>query len=222
VPNTAGLRRQRLSIDGTVWPFVATCLLALASTLLRTAGTDWDLVLVAAAVTALLAAAAAGADRLRARSLAVLALPFAVDGVIALLRQSQGGSTSGYAPLAILPVIWVGLTRGPRSVAAMTACTMLMFAVPIVVVGDPFYPETSWRGVVLWTIVAAAVGFGARRVVSELRRLAALQQERYRSRGRHVWTTQPLTSGHPTADRLSRARPRHHQPPSTPPRSCPR
>jgi diguanylate cyclase (GGDEF)-like protein len=122
--------------------------------------------------------AAAAADRFRALSLAVLVLPFAVDGIIAVLRQSQGGSTSGYAPLAILPVIWVGLTRGPRSVATMTVCTFAMFAVPIVVVGAPMYPQTSWRGVVLWTIVAAAVGVGARRVVSELRLLAQQQQDR--------------------------------------------
>jgi diguanylate cyclase (GGDEF)-like protein len=108
----------------------------------------------------------------------VLVLPFAVDGVLALLRQAQGGSTSGYAPLAILPVIWVGLTRGPRAVAAMTVCTSALFAVPILVIGEPLYPHTGWRSVVLWGVVAAAVGVGARRVVGEQRRLTSEAGER--------------------------------------------
>jgi hypothetical protein len=174
------MRPHRLSIDGKVWPFAVICLLALSASLLRTEGTDWSLVLVAALLAAALTGAAAAADRTRIRAfaLAVLALPFAVDVVLALLRQAQGGSTSGYAPLAILPVIWVGLTRGPRSVAVMTVCTAAMFALPILVLGSPDYPSTGWRSVVLWIVVSAAVGVGARRVVTEHRRLTSEADER--------------------------------------------
>jgi diguanylate cyclase (GGDEF)-like protein len=172
------VRPEKLRLDGHVWPFGAICLLALTATLLRTQDTEWLLVLMAALLALLFAVAATAAGRVRPLSVAVLALPFAVDGILALLRQAQGGSISGYAPLAILPVIWVGLTRGPRSVAAMTACTFAMFAVPILALGDPLYPETGWRSVVLWTIVAAAVGVGARRVVSEQRRLTAEAHDR--------------------------------------------
>jgi diguanylate cyclase (GGDEF)-like protein len=60
----------------------------------------------------------------------------------------------------------------------MTACTAATFAVPIVAIGAPQYPTTGWRGVVLWTVVAAAVGVGARRVVSEQRRLASEARDR--------------------------------------------
>src|SRR4051812_25130076 len=142
------MRPRRLGLDGQVWPFAAICALAFAATLLRTQGTQWSLVLVSALAAFTLTLAALVARRVRALAPAIVALPFAVDGVLALLRQAQGGSTSGYAPLAILPVIWVGLTRGPRSVAVMSACTAAMFAVPIVVLGDPLYPATGWRGVV--------------------------------------------------------------------------
>ncbi|MDT7570695.1 MAG: diguanylate cyclase [Actinomycetota bacterium] len=193
-------RPGKLRLDGDVWPFGAICLLALTATLLRTEGTDWGLVLVAGLLALSLTGAAALADRVRSLAAAALALPFAVDGILALLRQSQGGSTSGYAPLAILPVIWVGLTRGSRSVAAMTACTFAVFAVPILVAGAPLYPTTGWRSVVLWTIVAAAVGVGARRVVSEQRRLTAVADERAKGLDRLVTAQTAVSTADHDAD----------------------
>jgi diguanylate cyclase (GGDEF)-like protein len=109
-------------------------------------------------------------DRLPAPTL--LFLPLAVDGLIAALRQAQGGSVSGYAPLAALPVAWVGLTQGRRAVFAISVCTALLFAVPIALVGAPLYPATGWRGVVLWSIVALVLGMGANRVVAGKERAA--------------------------------------------------
>ena len=82
----------------------------------------------------------------------------AADLLIVLLRQSQGGSTSGYGPLAILPVVWVALTLGRRSVVAIAASTTLLFALPILLIGAPSYPSSGWRGVVLWTVSALVVG----------------------------------------------------------------
>ncbi|MCU1589702.1 MAG: hypothetical protein JWP11_958 [Frankiales bacterium] len=161
-----------------VSPFVGICALALAATLLRTQGTEWGLVAIAAGIAALLTLAASAAPRLRWLAPVALSLPFAVDGILALLRQAQGGSTSGYAPLAILPVIWVGLSRGKRAVIAITVFTTLMFAVPILALGDPLYPATGWRSVALWSVVAGVVGAGARRVVSEQRHLAAVADSR--------------------------------------------
>ncbi|MDT7536727.1 MAG: diguanylate cyclase [Actinomycetota bacterium] len=201
MPTFMTVRPEKLRLDGQVWPFGAICVLALSATLLRTQGTDWTLVLVAALVALSLAAAA---GRIRGLSVAVLVLPFAVDGILALLRQAQGGSTSGYAPLAILPVIWVGLTRGPRSVAAMTVCTFAMFAVPILALGDPLYPTTGWRSVVLWTIVAAAVGVGARRVVSEQRRLTAVADDRAAGLDRLVTAQTAVSTADHDADAVMR------------------
>src|SRR5690349_13522937 len=105
------------TLRARLWPFVGICGLALAATLLRTADTEWSLVAAAAAVTALLSAASVIALRMRPLRPILAILPFAVDLVLCLLRQAQGGSTSGYAPLAVLPVIWVGLTRGRAWVA---------------------------------------------------------------------------------------------------------
>ena len=109
---------------------------------------------------------------------AVLVLPIAADVGIALLRHAQGGSASGYSPLAILPVAWVGLTRGRRAVALMSLCTTLMFALPLVIFGAPLYPATGWRSVVLWTAVAIVMGVGANLVVAAQRRQAGLLRRR--------------------------------------------
>src|SRR5262249_4976374 len=109
---------------------------------------------------------------------ALLVLPIACDAIIDVLRQSQGGSTSGYSPLAILPVLWVGLAFSRRGVAVLTVATFLMFALPIVVIGAPMYPNTGWRGVVLWTVVAGVVGIAANRVMAAQRRETLIASNR--------------------------------------------
>jgi diguanylate cyclase (GGDEF)-like protein len=160
----------------TVLPFVGIVALAFAASALRTAGTNWWLVAGAAAGAAAVAAVAFALPWARFPAFALLALPFATDGVIVVLRQAQGGSTSGYAPLAILPVAWVGLTQRRSAVAAMSVSTALMFGLPIAVIGSPMYPATGWRGVILWTVVAAVMGMGANRVVAEQRRQTRLSR----------------------------------------------
>jgi diguanylate cyclase (GGDEF)-like protein len=164
--------RARLSgstLMRPITPFIGVVALALAATLLRTAGTDWKLVAAAAVVALSAGALALAIERSRWRSISLLLLPIAVDAMLGLLRQAQGGSTSGYQPLAILPVVWVGLTLRRRAVATICACTTLLFAVPILVVGSPLYPPAAWRSVVLWTIVSPLIGYGANRVLARQR-----------------------------------------------------
>ncbi|MDQ1686032.1 MAG: diguanylate cyclase [Frankiaceae bacterium] len=193
---------RRFDAVRPLWPFVGICLLALLATGLRPEGTDWSLVAAAAAIATGCAVAAASAGR-RARFARVgAALPFAADLVVAVLRHSQGGSTSGYAPLAILPVVWVGLAHGPRMVAAITGWTALLFGVPIVVFAGPLYPATGWRSVVLWTVVAAIVGAGANRVVSEQRRLAQLAENRKLALNRVVEAQTAISTSDLGADAL--------------------
>jgi diguanylate cyclase (GGDEF)-like protein len=175
--------RLRLSSSQPALPLAGILVLAFAATGLRTESTDWPL--VGAALT--LSVAALGAAALlpwaALPASALLVLPVASDGVIAVLRHSQGGSTSGYAPLAILPVVWVGLLARRGGVAVMTLCTAALFALPIALAGAPMYPTTGWRGVVLWTIVAATVGTASHRVMARQRsqtRAAAAHAEELR------------------------------------------
>jgi diguanylate cyclase (GGDEF)-like protein len=162
----------------TVAPFVGVVALALAATLLTAANTEWSLVVIAAAVVAAAMLVAFVVSRLRWQTASLLLLPIAVDAVLGLLRQAQGGVTSGYQPLAILPVVWVGLTLGRRAVAVICSCTTLLFAVPIVFVGPPLYPTTAWRSVLLWTIVSVLIGYGANRGLNAQRRSAHLARTR--------------------------------------------
>ena len=166
--------------DRPAVPFAGFAGLALAATLLQTAGTDWRLVAAASAyaVAVVLAAWAVPWTRLPVTSM--LVLPIACDGLIALLRQAQGGSISGYSPLAMLPVVWVGLTQGRRAVVAISACSALLLAGPIVVIGGTMYPSNGWRGVVLWTIVSLVLGFAANRVITDQRTQARLARQRAR------------------------------------------
>jgi diguanylate cyclase (GGDEF)-like protein len=121
-------------------------------------------------------------------------LPFVVDGVLAMLRQAQGGSTSGYAPLAILPVVWIALTQRRRYLPAITVCTTLLFALPILVIGAPLYPNTGWRSVVLWTVVAAVVGDVVHRVVHAQRESALVADARARSLDRLIVTQTAIST----------------------------
>ncbi|MEP6640650.1 MAG: sensor domain-containing diguanylate cyclase [Gaiellales bacterium] len=153
-------------LERPVVPFLGIAALALAATGLETSATNWELVVAAAVGVAVLAAVAAVLPWSSLPPATVLVLPITIDLVIAMLRQAQGGSTSGYGPLVILPVVWVGLTQGRRAVAAMSCCTTLVFALPLVLIGAPLYPETGWRSVVLWAVVSAVIGIGVNRAVA--------------------------------------------------------
>jgi diguanylate cyclase len=112
----------------------------------------------------------------------LLLVPVGCDLLVALLRQSQGGAVSGYSPLVFVPVVWTGLVLGRRAVLAVTACTFLLFALPMVIVGSPLYPANGWRGVVLWTLIALFVGLGGDRVM----RAEEAQTEVARARAREL------------------------------------
>lgn len=172
-------RIRRLGAHPAV-PFGGIMALAFATSGLHAASTEWALVAAAGIGAALATALALGVPWHALPRFALLTLPTGADALIALLRHAQGGSTSGYAPLVILPVLWVGLTLTIRAVALMAASTCLVFALPIVAVGPPMYPDSGWRGVVLWTVVACVVGTAANRAVGEQRRLAAVASSRAR------------------------------------------
>jgi diguanylate cyclase len=183
-----------LAAPRSVLLFVGTCALALAATALRPAGTNWGLVVVAAVVVVSVGLAIYLAPGSGLAILMLPTLPFVVDGVLAVLRQAQGGSTSGYAPLAILPVVWVALTQRRRYLPAITVCTTLLFAVPILVIGAPLYPNTGWRSVVLWTVVALVVGDVVHRVVDTQRKTALLADSRAASLDRLIETQTAIST----------------------------
>jgi diguanylate cyclase (GGDEF)-like protein len=80
------------------------------------------------------------------------------------------------------------LTLARVATALIVACTAATLAAPMVVFGRPMYPETAWRGVILWLIVSAVVGIAANLVVASQRRHATLARRRARRLRRLVET----------------------------------
>jgi len=194
------LSRGLLRLSAPVYPASGILALALAATLLDTRRTHWALVAVAAVAAAGIVALAARAPWARLPELAQVSLALGCDGVIALLREAQGGSTSGYTPLAVLPVLWVGLRFGREAGALIVAGTCLMLALPIALIGAPLYPNTGWRGTILWTVVAAFVVTVANRVMADERRLAATASARARALTRLVSTQHAIATSHHDLD----------------------
>lgn len=144
---------------------VGVALLAFSTARLWPAQTDLPVFEAAGAVALVLLVFAAWLQRRRLPAWVLLLVPVGCDLLVALLRQAQGGSNSGYSPLVIVPVVWTGLVLGRRGTLVVTGCTALLFALPIVVEGPPLYPTNGWRGVVLWSLIALFVGLGADRVM---------------------------------------------------------
>jgi diguanylate cyclase (GGDEF)-like protein len=186
-----------------VAPLSGILILAFASLAFQPNGapSDEGLIPIAAAVGAISVLAAFYAPWSRLPSWSLLALPLACDAVLGLLRQAQEGATSGFGPLTILGVVWMGLALGPGAVAVVTAATAALFAVPMVFVGAPLYPGgPAWRGVVLWFVVSGVVGFGANRVVAEQRRQTKLADERGLELDRLVATQNAIATAAPDLD----------------------
>ena len=139
-------------------PVAGFALLAAAAVAVNPQGSNWWLVGLAASVLAGMAAVAALAPARTEAAWLPLGLALAALLAVALLRESQGGSASGYSPLAILAVVWVAVVADRRSVRLATIGAALMFALPLLVVGDPMYPASGWRGAALWVLIAYLVG----------------------------------------------------------------
>jgi diguanylate cyclase (GGDEF)-like protein len=155
-----------------VAPFAGTVLLAFGAAALPPAG-NVELEIVAAGLTGLIIASTLVMPwgRLPSGAQSIPPLMFLV--VIALLREAEGGATSGYAPLLFLPIVWLAL-HGTRQ--AMWICLSLVVAVlviPIITIGSPHYPPSEWRRVIMLAGIAPLVGLTTQRLVREVWRQAS-------------------------------------------------
>jgi diguanylate cyclase len=168
--------------------------LAFSTARLWPARTDQFVFLAAVGTAVALLAVAAWVSRRPFPVWVVLVVPVGCDLLVALLRQSQGGSISGYSPLVLVPVVWTGLVLGRRGVIVISACTLLLFALPILLVGPPLYPADGWRGVVLWSLIALFVGLGADRVVRAERQQTEAAEARARELDRLAETQNAIAT----------------------------
>jgi signal transduction histidine kinase len=102
--------------------------------------------------------------------IATLGIPIGYIALAALLRDAAGGGSSGFGGLFLLPVLWLAVTAGRRELAAILATMATAQLAPLVIVGSPRYPESGWRGALVFTTVAAITGLMVQRLVDETRR----------------------------------------------------
>jgi diguanylate cyclase (GGDEF)-like protein len=159
-------------------PLVGFSLLAAAAVAVHPQGSDWRFVALAALVFAISACVVAVSPWREDSAWLPLVPALSALLAIALLRQSQGGAASGYSPLALLSIVWVAVVLNRRAVLLVTACSALMFAVPLLVIGAPEYPESGWRGAALWTVTAYVVGAIVNAAVTDQRHQAAEARRR--------------------------------------------
>ena len=100
------------------------------------------------------------------RDLAVVP-PFLFLLVVGCWRHADGASSSGFAPMLGLPVLWLALYGNLRQVWASVIGVGIVLAAPILVVGAPDYPASDWRRAVLMMALAGLMGPLTYRLVHE-------------------------------------------------------
>ena len=151
-------------------PFVAIMLLAFASLAISRAESTPGVLAAAAVLMVVIFASLALAVRLNLSPRWLTAQAFATLVVIALLRHGEGGATSGFGVLTLVPVLWLALYGSRRALIALIAAVAVLFVTPIIVFGPPDYPTAEWRRAALVTAMAAFVGLTTRSLVERLRR----------------------------------------------------
>jgi signal transduction histidine kinase len=104
-----------------------------------------------------------------------LVIPFGAFIVIVILRDSAGGTASGFGVLLFLPVLWIALYHSREAVVASLVAYTLAQVLPIVVIGAPAYPA-DWRRVLLGLAVAVVLAVCVMRLVANVETHAARSQ----------------------------------------------
>ncbi len=77
--------------------------------------------------------------------------------VIAIIRDAQGPSDSELLVVYLLPIVWMSLYGRRLHLLVGLFCMDLALMVPILLVGAPNYPLSTWRQVVVLVIVTTMV-----------------------------------------------------------------
>src|SRR3954454_2301572 len=127
-------------------------------------GPSMDPLLYGLACLIVLGIIVAGAmPSVRASGPAQLWLALAYVGVIALMRQAAEGPTGGFAPLVILPAMWLALYGSPRQLLIDLAVTFVGLALPWALIGGDQSPAPPPRRALLARGGAAIAGLSTQR-----------------------------------------------------------
>ncbi|HEX5900233.1 MAG TPA: PAS domain S-box protein [Solirubrobacteraceae bacterium] len=150
-------------------PFAVAAVAGLGSVALPGPDLDPALFGIACAITAgMLVVGLLGYVRHQERWL-IGVLPLGYLVVAALLRHASAGSASGFLPLVLIPVVWLGVfgTRRQLNVGLVVLAATLL--VPFALFGEPHYPPSALRSALLSLMVAALTGLTMQRLLAEVR-----------------------------------------------------
>src|SRR4051794_9771981 len=105
----------------------------------------------------------------RASRPAQLWLALAYLGVIVLLRQAAEGPTAGFAPLVILPAIWLALYGSHRQLLIDLGATLAALVLPWALLGGDQYPSSTPRSALILLAVATIAGLSIQRLLDQVR-----------------------------------------------------
>jgi signal transduction histidine kinase/DNA-binding response OmpR family regulator len=159
-------------------PFVAPVLLAFVLLPLPPHGDRPAPIIAAALILALVAVAVAALPWKRLPTWSQVIPPLAVCLAIGLLRDGAGGAGSGFAALALLPVIWLALYGMRLHLAIGITAPVVMLAAPVIAVGEPAYPESEWTRTALLGFLGALIGIAIHQLVARVRDAGAEADDR--------------------------------------------
>ena len=122
-------------------PFIGAMWLALVIYPLPPHGGDSDAFVTAVALNVIILVAVLIVPWRRLGPMAGVLPPLAYLLVIALLRQADGGGSSSYGALLMLPIFWLALYGSPQQLAVGFAGLAAVFVVPVFLIGAPDYPS---------------------------------------------------------------------------------
>jgi diguanylate cyclase (GGDEF)-like protein len=153
-------------------PFVGAMWLALVIYPLPPHGGDSRVLLPAVVLNVVILVAVLIMPWRRLGPMAAVLPPLAYLLVVALLREVDGGGSSAYGALLMLPIFWLALYGSPQQLAVGFAGLAAVFVVPILLVGAPDYPPSEWTRAMVWLCVAPIIGYTVQSLVREQRKRA--------------------------------------------------
>jgi len=158
---------------GRVAPFAGVAISAVVFALLPpTSSSNGPMLAAAAVLTAVLITAALGVPWVRVPAWCQASIPLGFFPVVALLRHG-GGVSSGFAPMVMLPILWLAMYGSRAQLRLAVVGTAATFFAPLIFVGPPLYPSIGWRGSVLWVVIGLLAGSAIQTLVDQSRQRSA-------------------------------------------------
>jgi diguanylate cyclase (GGDEF)-like protein len=160
-------------VVGRLAPFAGAGVIAVVLELLPPASTEPRTLAAAAIALAVLILAALFVPWARLPAWCEASPPLVGFTFIALLRQAGGGAISGYAPMVMLPIVWLAIYGSRTQLRLAIAATAVTFLGPLILVGPPLYPYEGWREAVVWVVIGLLAGSATQALVDRARHRTA-------------------------------------------------